>query len=89
MTQIVNIKHEKCEVFCGRGSIFGNPYVIGRDGTREHVINRYREWFAFLLKDATFVRELRKLKGKKLGCFCVPDNDCHVRIIKEWLDSNE
>jgi hypothetical protein len=27
-----------------------------------------------------------ELKGKRLGCFCVPRKACHGFIIAEWLD---
>jgi hypothetical protein len=87
MTTVVNIKNgNKYDVYCGRGSIFGNPYEIGKDGTREQVIERYKIWFNFLLKDKFFVNELLKLNGRTLGCFCVPQK-CHCEIIKEWLDN--
>lgn len=88
MTTIVNYKTDKNCCYIGRGSIFGNPYVIGKDGTRDEVINRYRdEWFPFLLKDKRFVRELLKLKDQKLGCFCYPNNRCHGEVIVNYFDS--
>ena len=31
-------------VYIGRGSKWGNPFVIGADGTREEVIAQYRDW---------------------------------------------
>ena len=86
MTTLVNKRTHDYDVYCGRGSIFGNPYEIGRDGTREEVIERYRGWFNFLLRDPIFVNELKKLKNKRLGCFCVPLK-CHAEILKEWLDN--
>ncbi len=89
---VVNIRREKCDEYCGRGSIFGNPYEIGRDGTREEVIARYRErWFPFLLKDKRVVEILKSFKGKKLGCFCKePDREvaCHVDCIAEYLNKS-
>jgi hypothetical protein len=85
MTTVVNKRTDAYDIYCGRGSIFGNPYEIGIDGTREKVIERYKVWFNFCLRDPIFKREVLKLKGKKLGCFCAP-LDCHGRIIKEYLD---
>lgn len=91
MTTVVNKKYSAYDVYCGRGSIFGNPYVIGKDGTREQVITRYRdEWFPFLLNDKTFKAALLNLKGKRLGCFCKdPTKEvwCHCDIIAEYLNS--
>jgi len=33
-------------VYIGRPSICGNPFVIGRDGTRADVIAKYESWLA-------------------------------------------
>ncbi len=91
MTTVVNLKYDEPDVYIGRGSIFGNPYVIGRDGTREEVIARYKnEWFPFLLKDKIFKQALLNLKDKKIGCFCKSPHEfvsCHGDVIKEWLDN--
>lgn len=87
MTTVVNKRTSDFDVYIGRGSIFGNPYEIGRDGTREEVIERYRVWFNFLVRDPIFVEHLKKLKNKKLGCFCSPML-CHGDVIKNWLDNH-
>lgn len=89
-TTVVNLHREKCDFKICRGSLLGNPYVIGVDGTREQVIERYKEWFKFLLKSKVFRDELAKLKGKKLGCFCKqPDKEiaCHGDTIANYLDN--
>ena len=31
-------------IYIGRPSLLGNPYVIGRDGTRPEVVIQYRRW---------------------------------------------
>ena len=31
-------------VYVGRGSRWGNPFVIGRDGDRAEVVHKYRRW---------------------------------------------
>jgi hypothetical protein len=31
-------------VYIGRPSIWGNPFVIGRDGDRAEVIGQYEAW---------------------------------------------
>jgi hypothetical protein len=85
MTTVVNKNSEPYDVYIGRGSIFGNPYEIGVDGTREEVIKRYQKWFNFLLRDKVFCKELMKLKGKRLGCFCKP-KPCHGEIIADCLN---
>jgi len=45
VTRVVNKYHEDYDVYIGRGSKWGNPYVIGKDGNREEVIKQYEEWF--------------------------------------------
>ena len=37
-------KSKRLYVLIGRPSIWSNPYVIGKDGTREEVIEKYRSW---------------------------------------------
>ena len=86
VTTVVNLRTDSYDVYIGRGSIFGNPYEIGIDGSRAQVIERYKKWFHFCLRDAIFKKEVQLLIGKKLGCFCLPQ-DCHGRIIAEYLNN--
>ena len=50
MTTVINIKDykEKDYIYCGRGSIFANPFEIDRDGNRGVVIEKFDKWFKFL-----------------------------------------
>jgi hypothetical protein len=89
MANVVNIKTESCDVYIGRGSIWGNPYVIGIDGNRVDVIAKYELYIRKLLEDKpSLVEELKKLKGRKLGCFCKP-LDCHGDILIKILNELE
>jgi hypothetical protein len=84
--KVVNIRKEKCDVYIGRPSIFGNPFEIGKDGTREEVINKFYSYFYHrLYHDMEFVNKVKELQGKKLGCFCAP-LPCHGDIIVKFLD---
>lgn len=48
ITEVINIReYNGSYIYIGRGSIFGNPFEIGKDGDREYVIKRYRRWFNF------------------------------------------
>jgi hypothetical protein len=87
MTKVVNKNKEPYDAYIGRGSIFGNPYIIGKDGSRNEVISRYEDWFRFMLQDKRFFDAVCALKGKRLGCFCAPEK-CHGDIIASWLDKN-
>jgi hypothetical protein len=39
---VVHCKREPYDVYIGRPSKWGNPFQIGRDGTRDEVIAKYR-----------------------------------------------
>ena len=83
-TQVVNIKYEPFDIYIGRGSIWGNPFKIGEDGSREEVIEKYEKWMpSYLLK------LLPLLEGQRLGCWCKP-KACHGDVlIKLLLKSKE
>lgn len=85
-SSVVNIRHEQCDFYCGRPSFVGNPYEIGRDGTREEVISKYKIWFYNKIKDITFRDRVLKLHNKRLGCWCKP-LACHCDIIVEYLNN--
>jgi len=84
---VVNIKDRvKGGVYIGRGSEFGNRFVIGRDGDREEVIKKYREWFLEKVSsDEGFRRRVLELDGKKLICYCSP-RKCHGDVLKWWIE---
>jgi hypothetical protein len=78
---IVHNKKADYDVYIGRPSKFGNPWVIGKDGTREEVIAKYAEW---LPTQSHLMRSLYELDNKVLGCWCdYPNEDCHGRILLE------
>ena len=86
MTTIHNKYKEPYDIYIGRGSIFGNPWVIGTHGTRDEVIDRYEEYFAEKLNsDPAFKAAVLGAKGKKLGCFCKPLR-CHGDVICNYLN---
>lgn len=67
-------------VFIGRPSKWGNPFVIGRDGTRAQVIELYRAYLNARpnMKEAA----RRELAGKDLVCYCAP-LACHGDVLNE------
>lgn len=56
-------------VYIGRPAKWGNPFVIGRDGSREEVIAKYRAWVASQPK---LLGALDELRGRDLVCWCAP-----------------
>ena len=77
MTRIVHCKKAQYDVYIGRTSKWGNPYVIGKDGTREEVIQKYEE---HVRSSKILIRALPSLACKTLGCLC-PPNPCHGNVL--------
>lgn len=84
--RVVNIKTDKkFDVFIGRPSEYGNPFVIGKDGTREEVIEKYEN---YLLSNENLLNKVKnELKGKVLGCFCYP-LACHGDVLFKYANLN-
>lgn len=59
--------------YIGRGSKWGNRFVIGRDGDRITVIRKFE---ADLRTRNDLLRALDELRGCDLVCFCAP-RPCH------------
>lgn len=75
---VVHCKHDEYDVYIGRGSKWGNPFVIGTHGNRRRVLELYEEWF---IHQYDLVMALPELYGKTLGCWCKP-SDCHGDILE-------
>jgi len=82
-TKVVNIRKCKYEVYIGRGSIYGNPFVIGKDGDRAEVIRKYANYASKFSKS-----QLDKLKGKVLGCYCKP-LACHGDVLVNLIEKQD
>lgn len=68
------------KIFIGRPSKFGNPFIIGKDGTREEVLQKFKIYLQTNkeLQDAVKL----ELSGKTLVCYCKP-LACHGDIYAE------
>lgn len=104
MITVVNVKHVKSGyVYVGRSSGYGgptplgNPYHIGRDGSRFDVVERYDEWIWSVIQSeqgAAYTELLRLAAIAKdedliLGCHCSPEK-CHADMIAQaiiWLNN--
>jgi hypothetical protein len=73
----VHCKRERHHVYIGRPSKWGNPFVVGKHGSREQVIERYEAW---LLGREELVAALGELRGKVLGGWCAP-RACHGDVL--------
>jgi len=81
-TKVVNINDEPYDVFIGRPSLWGNPYKIGRDGTRSEVLVKY---YWYIKGNDYFMRKTYELKGKVLGCYCKP-KPCHGDVLVKLIE---
>ena len=76
-TRVVHVRKDSFDEYIGRavgragfrGSIWGNPYQEGRDGTLEEVLAKYE---AHVLGSPELLAQLPELDGKTLGCWCAP-----------------
>lgn len=81
MPAVYNKHHKNAPadaVYIGRGSPWGNPFVIGQHGDRATVIRKYEAEVRSLPQNIAIIKE--QLKGKNLVCFCKPQA-CHGDIL--------
>ena len=68
----VGKRSDGSRVYIGRPSKWGNPFAIGRDGSRADVIAKYRAWIV----------ALEELRGRDLVCWCAP-LACHGDVLAD------
>lgn len=95
----------KDKIYIGRkcygleGSVLRNEFVIGQDGNREEVIEKYRKWLWIEWKKKGEVYEelmrigklVKEGKNVELVCWCKPLG-CHGDVVKkcvEWMIKEE
>ena len=85
---VVNVRHHdvKYDVYVGRPSKWGNPFLMPRDGNREQVVEKYRIWIN--TNDELRGQIVKELRGKVLGCWCAPQA-CHADILAEIANALE
>ena len=95
MIKVVNVYKVKSNIYCGRGSALGNPFVMHNEAQRNEVCDKYEEYFnnkVKVLKDEKMLNELRiiykeAIKGDvNLGCYCAPKR-CHCDTIKSFIEN--
>ncbi|MBY5827411.1 DUF4326 domain-containing protein [Rhizobium leguminosarum] len=86
MSKVLNVRQAgkrstETQVYIGRPSKWGNPFVIGRDGSRADVIAKYRIWIE---QQSELMAALGELRGKDLICFCAP-LPCHGEVLLDLV----
>ena len=86
MIKVVHCKKSAHDVYIGRPTIFGNPFVMKNESQRVEVLNKFRDYARTRMKTDTEFRDaVLSLDGKTLGCFCSP-KPCHGDVIGELLE---
>lgn len=87
LTKVVHCKKKPYDVYIGRPSKWGNPYVIGKDGDRSQVIYKYMMYIFMEIDKNPLLEDeiMRELGGKILGCYCYPQR-CHGYILAAIAD---
>lgn len=86
VTTVVNKIYSHYTIGIGRPNPLGNPYIIGRDGTRKEVVEKHK----ILFLNSERLKEIARETGTDeiLGCYCKP-LPCHGDIIAEYLNGLE
>ena len=61
---------------------WGNPFIVGTDGTAAECVAKYREW---IVKQD---RDFSELRGKDLACWCKPGAPCHADVLIELANDH-
>lgn len=86
MCTVVNKHKSNFDIYIGRGSTWGNPYVMQSEADRELVIEKYKKHLKNQIRNGSVsIQMLKDLNGKKLGCFCKP-KACHGDVIVKAVE---
>lgn len=81
LTRVVNRRFEPFDVYIGRPTKWGNPFLITPALTRAMAIEKYRE---HILASPVLMSALPELRGKTLGCWCKP-LPCHGDVLTQLI----
>jgi hypothetical protein len=77
-------------IYVGRGTIHGNPFRVGKDGTAQECVELFEHNLRGTLQAPIMGMALRKrldqLRGKNLACWCKPGEPCHTDVLLEYAN---
>ena len=87
-------------VYVGRGSKWGNPFIVGKHGNAERCVTLYARVMAGYLclsvdhacverqkaLMAYALKNIGKLRGKNLACWCRANQPCHADILLQMAN---
>lgn len=86
MIPVLNVHTDDCygAISIMRGTSWCNPFIIGRDGSREHVLSLFRMYAEWRLQvQPRWLDNLRPAKALMCECSPLP---CHGHVIAELLE---
>ena len=79
-------------IYGGRSSVYGNPYPIDKDNSRDFVIDKFEGYLIneIVNNNRDIINGLRKLhENSILFCYCKPKR-CHLEIVEKiWNQINK
>jgi len=74
-----------------RPSQWGNPFIVGRDGTATECVRKFEadlikfrhgDGLAVFLESVAETEAIEaQLSGRNLACWCAPDQPCHADVL--------
>lgn len=78
-------KKPKQVVFPYKGSVWRNPFPVGTT-KKKFSLNKSLELYEkYLRNELLKTHDIEELRNKNLGCWCDPNNKCHVDILLKVL----
>jgi Domain of unknown function (DUF4326) len=75
-------------VYVGRPTKWGNPFLVGMDGTATDCVAMYRERIGKNVWAGPDRKSIEaELRGKDLACWCPLDQPCHADVLLEVANS--
>lgn len=101
MTRAGHTKRDRCDVYVGRPSKWGNPFILA--GTRTKFVglvvtspDPLGDYERYVRAAPMLRAELPSLRGKVLGCWCVratdpipakrEDERCHAQVLARLVE---
>ncbi len=70
-------------IYIGRGSIWGNPFPITKETTREESLTKYKLWIKDQIRTKHYtLQQLASLHNQDLVCYCSP-KPCHGHVLEK------
>jgi hypothetical protein len=70
-------------IYIGRGSIWGNPFPMSKEVSREECLSRYKVWVKDQILQGNYTLEqLASLYNMDLVCYCSP-KPCHGHVLEK------